>query len=78
MEIARGKICPSCGNTDSATATLCNKCGKELHPREYKIVSENQAFGITLNGMILYSGLELAKAQNLVTILKSTEEDGVA
>ncbi len=72
------KICPSCGHADSATATLCNFCGKELYPACYKMARDGKRFGITLNGKIVFNDLELAKAQRLVTILNNTEADQVA
>jgi len=72
MQTAVKKICPSCGHTDSATATLCNYCGKELYPHWYKMARDGKRFGITLDGKIIFRDLELAKAQRLVTILNNT------
>jgi hypothetical protein len=78
MQVVYGKICPSCGYADSSTANLCNFCGKELYPSCYRIVPDGKNFGITLNGSIVYHGLTLTKAQQLMAILNSTEEDEVA
>ena len=78
MRFADGKICPSCGHVNLATAALCNYCGKELYPNCYKMISDGKRFGITLNGKVIFDNLELTKAQNLVMILNSTAEDRVA
>ena len=57
---------------------LCSKCGKELYPREYKIVSDGEHFGIAVNGKVILRKLSLAKAQDLVVILNGIKEDGIA
>jgi hypothetical protein len=78
MEIARGKICPFCGHADSATTNLCSKCGKELHLRDYKVVSDGDHFGIAVNGKVILRNLSRANAQDLVTVLNDFKQDGVA
>ena len=78
MQTAVRKICPSCGTADLATATLCSYCGKELYPNCYKMAPDGKRFGITLNGKVIFSDLELAKAQRIVRILNNNAEDQVA
>jgi hypothetical protein len=72
MQIAGTKICPACGHADLATAILCNYCGKELHPYQYKMVCDGRNFGISLNGEVIFNALPLAKAQEIVTILNGS------
>jgi hypothetical protein len=71
---AAGKICPSCGFGDSATAILCNCCGKELNPDHYRIVQDGANFGIALNGRVIFNDLTLNKAHKLAMILNGDIE----
>lgn len=68
------KTCPSCGHSNSASASLCDYCGKQLRPDRYRIVNDGSKFGIALNGEIVFDNLMLAKAQNLVAVLNGEAE----
>jgi hypothetical protein len=75
MQIAATKICPFCGHGDSATAILCNNCGKELNPNHYKIVRDGINFGICLKDRVIFQGLTLGKAERLAMVLNGDVQE---
>jgi len=65
------KICPSCTGVVTIISPLCDHCGRDLHLDLYVIVPDGLQFGIAIEGEIRMHGLDLKRAQYLVSLLNS-------